>query len=281
MSDIATTPRASLVSGGRPAAIVPTDIEQGFRLARAIAAARWAPVSYLVDPRNREGAFDESKILIGILHGLEVGLTPIAALQSIAVINGVPSIWGDGALAIVQASGLMEDFREEPIYDKPNEIGVARVIGYRCTAMRRGQATPISHQFTLQDAAAAKLLEKTGPWQQYRARMLQMRARAWTLRAGFADVLRGLTLAEEAQDLIDATPRAAATATASPPPQKRAAGAALDAFAARRPATTPESSGDETTTGESDDGNDIRINAAAGDGYGDAAPEAANADGRA
>ena len=46
--------------------------------------------------------------MIAIMHGLEVGLSPLSALQRIAVINGRPTIWGDGALALVKASGLCE-----------------------------------------------------------------------------------------------------------------------------------------------------------------------------
>ena len=227
------TQKPTLAAGNRPLPIVPADIEQAFRLARAIAAARWAPKSYLSDPKNSDSAYDENKILLGIMHGLEVGLTPIAALQSIAVINNVPAIWGDGALAIIQASGLMESLQEEPIFDPQQDPSKGqRVIGYRCTVKRRGLDAPISHSFTLQDAAAAKLLEKSGPWQHYRSRMLQMRARSWTLRAAFADVLRGLTIAEEAGDILDVTPptqQAAITRTT----EKKTAASALDAFAAK------------------------------------------------
>jgi hypothetical protein len=48
------------------------------------------------------------KVMVAILHGLEVGLTPMNALQSIAVINGRPTIWGDGAVGLIRASGLLE-----------------------------------------------------------------------------------------------------------------------------------------------------------------------------
>jgi hypothetical protein len=230
--------KPQLMSGSAVRAIVPTSIEETFRMAKAISIAGWAPKSY-----QKDGAYDESKIVVGIMHGLELGLTPIAALQSIAVINGTPSIWGDGALAIVQASGLMTDFREEPI---KNDNGV--ITGYTCTAKRRGIESPISHTFTDEDAKAAGLLGKSGPWQQYRARMLQMRARAWTLRAGFADVLRGLSFAEEAQDIIDVT-----AAPVRKQEQPRRSKAALDAFAGDAPKANPPNQG---TTTEGNDGDE-------------------------
>lgn len=45
-----------------------------------------------------------------------------------------------------------------------------------------------------------QLWGKSGPWQQYPKRMLQMRARGFALRDKFADVLGGLISAEEARD---------------------------------------------------------------------------------
>ncbi len=243
MNELQTIPerKPALVAGSAVRAIVPTSIEETFRMARAIAAAGWAPKSYLVDQKRAEQGYDESRIVVGIMHGLELGLTPIAALQSIAVINGTPSIWGDGALAVVQASGLMEDFREEPIIEANGQI-----TGYVCTAKRRGMATPISHRFTNADAKAAGLLDKLGPWQQYRARMLQMRARAWTLRAGFADVLRGLSIAEEAQDI----PTAQVIEPAKLKPKKSSA--ALDAFAGSPTGKSVDPAPDGASTEERD-----------------------------
>lgn len=191
--------RAPLAAGGAVNAIVPQTLEQAFRLAEWIAGAGWAPKSYRIDGKADQ-PFDANKIAVGILHGLEVGLTPIAALQSIAVINGMPSIYGDGALALVQASGLMEDLKETPILEG------TKVVGYKFFARRRGKQTPTEQQFTKADAERAHLIGKSGPWTEYEQRMYQMRARAWGLRDGFADVLRGLAIAEEAMDVIDVTP---------------------------------------------------------------------------
>src|SRR5262249_4628841 len=53
----------------------------------------------------------------------------------------------------------------------------------------------------------------------YRPRMMKMRARSWALRDKFADVLRGLHSAEEAQDMVDITPRS--MASMAPPEPRR------------------------------------------------------------
>ena len=52
----------------------------------------------------------------------------------------------------------------------------------------------------MDDAKAAGLLGKQGPWTQYPKRMRQMRARAFAVRDVFPDVLKGLPVAEEVMD---------------------------------------------------------------------------------
>jgi hypothetical protein len=223
--------RSNILGGATVTAIIPRNIDETYRLAQWVAKAGWAPKGYRLKDANDKDTyvngqpvFDEMKIAVAIMHGLEVGFTPIAALQSIAVINGMPSIFGDGALALCQASGLMEWFKEEPHYKDANS---KTVIGYTCTAKRRGDPVPKSHTFTLEDAVKAKLVGKAGPWTEYPQRMLQMRPRAWTLRAASADVLRGLHIAEEAMDITESVILSPAPA----PAVHGSAGAALDAFA--------------------------------------------------
>src|SRR3954467_3710223 len=65
--------RPVLMAGARPQAIVPTTLEEAWRLAEMITKARMAP-SALDTPE---------KVAVVILHGLEVGLMPMTALQSI------------------------------------------------------------------------------------------------------------------------------------------------------------------------------------------------------
>lgn len=173
-------PKAPVTSGNKLAAFVPTTIDEAWRLAGALAGSGMTPKAY---------GSDQNKVMVGILAGAEVGLTPFAALQSIAVIGNNPSLWGDGALALVQASGLLDDMEET---DDGNEA--------TCRLNRAGRATPIVRTFSMDDAKKAGLAGKAGPWTQYPKRMRQMRARAFALRDGFSDVLKGLHIAEEVRD---------------------------------------------------------------------------------
>src|SRR3546814_3344335 len=52
----------------------------------------------------------------------------------------------------------------------------------------------------MDDAKKAGFAGKQGPWSQYPQRVRQMRARAWAIRDGFADVLKGIGIAEEVGD---------------------------------------------------------------------------------
>lgn len=197
------TPKPPLLTGGKIAAIIPQDFDSAYRIANIIVKSGMAPKS-LDTPE---------KACVAIMHGLELGLTPMAALQSIAVVNGMPTIYGDGLLALVRASGLLEDILETVEDDKDGPTIAV------CKVKRVGQSSWTVHAFTRPQAMKAGLWRKQGPWTQYPQRMMQMRARSWALRDAFADVLRGLTTTEEAADMVDVT--AAGSATTAPPEPRR------------------------------------------------------------
>lgn len=175
----------ALKVGGGVAAIVPQDAEQAWRMAQLIVNGGMAP----------PGMDRPEKVVTAILHGLEVGLKPMQAVQSIAVVNNRPTIWGDAALGLVQGSGLLEDFEERIDGDGDNRVAY-------CRAKRVDRETPIERTFSVADAKKAGLWDKSGPWKQYPQRMLQMRARSWCIRDGFPDVLKGLQVREEVRDFV-------------------------------------------------------------------------------
>lgn len=182
----------SLQSGGQVRAIVPQDFDGAWRIANAVAKAGMAP----------KGLETPEKAMVAIMHGMEVGMTPMAALQSIAVVNGRPTIWGDGAIGLVRSSGKLEWIKESITGTDDSMIAT-------CEVKRKGDPDPVKATFSVADAKKAGLWGKQGPWQQYPKRMLAMRARAFVLRDTFADILRGLGIAEEVGDyqpMRDVTP---------------------------------------------------------------------------
>jgi len=151
--------------------------------------AGMAAKSAMVPPAFRGKPED---IMLAVQMGSELGLAPMQALQSIAVINNRPSVWGDALIGLCRASPHCEDIAERIEGDGDNAVAY-------CTAKRRG-ATAVVARFSVDDARKAGLWGKAGPWLQYPRRMLQMRARGFALRDAFPDVLRGLIAAEEAAD---------------------------------------------------------------------------------
>jgi hypothetical protein len=158
--------------------------DDAFRFAKMVAASDFPPKDFKGKPES---------CLLAIQHGSEVGLSPMQSLQSIAVINGRPTIWGDAALALVQSSSQCLYVREYTEGDGDSLTAV-------CEVQRRGYPQPTVAKFSVADAKKAGLWGKSGPWSQYPSRMLALRARGFALRNAFADALRGLVTAEEAQD---------------------------------------------------------------------------------
>lgn len=188
----ATQEIMALGTGGPVAAIVPRNIEEAFRLAQLVVKAGLAPDSYEKDP---------SKVVIGIMKSLEVGLPPITGLSSIYLIRNRPSIFGDGAIALIQARGVILKMEHEYTGTPGEDDWTCHVRMWR-----RGQSEPYAGEFSIGDAKRAKLWAnpKKIPWIEYPDRMLFNRARAFAVRDGFADCLSGLAIAEEMQDLPEA-----------------------------------------------------------------------------
>jgi hypothetical protein len=164
-----------------------------WRFAKCVSISGFAP----------KGMERPESILVALQLSTEVGLSPMAGLQNIAVVNGRPSIYGDAALALVRASGLLESYKEEEV-GKPFEDS----FGVKVTAKRKGY-DPMSETFTVAEAKHADLWGKSGPWKQYPKRMLKFRARSYVLRDSFGDVLKGMRTVEETMDIpemVNVTP---------------------------------------------------------------------------
>ncbi|KVN25598.1 hypothetical protein WJ63_15830 [Burkholderia pyrrocinia] len=188
MSDVITT-----TQDNTPAAfdLSPRSLEEAMKFAGLLADSSIVPKDFIGKPGN---------VLVAIQWGMELGLKPMQAMQNIAVINGRPSLWGDALLALVLASSVCEYIHEW------EENGTAFI---KCK--RRGKPEDVQ-SFSDEDAKKAGLIGKQGPWAQYPQRMKKMRARAFALRDNFADVLKGIAVAEEVMDIEpverDITPRA-------------------------------------------------------------------------
>lgn len=162
--------------------MTPRTIEEAVRFAELLSNSDMVPRDF----KGKAG-----NILAAIQMGAELGLSPMQALQNIAVVNGRPCLWGDALLALVKRSNLLEYIEET------DDGNVAT-----CRTKRRGEPIEVLRTFSMEEAEYAGLTKKESPWKAYPKRMRQMRARAFCLRDAYPDVLKGISVAEEAQDYV-------------------------------------------------------------------------------
>ena len=180
MNAVTKTEGAALAPRGMGFDLSPQTFEQAMTFSNMLAESDLVPKDFRGKPGN---------CLIAIQWGSELGLKPLQALSNIAVVNGRAALWGDAVIALVRSSPLCE-------YVQESDDGHTAT----CRAKRRGEPEHVV-TFSMDDAKEAGLLGKAGPWTQYKKRMRQMRARAFALRDVFPDVLRGMPVAEEVQDM--------------------------------------------------------------------------------
>ncbi len=181
--------------------LVPQNLTQAMELAKLIADSELAPKDYRGKPGN---------VLIAVQMGQEVGLSPMSAIQSIAVINGKPSLYGDVGKALLLAAGLVIE---------EDDVETIRKTGQgRCKITRKGHP-PCERTFSIASAKTAGLWGKQGPWTTYPERQMAWRAFWFAARDIAADLLKGLNGAEEIRDIEpkDITPMAQPVITGPSP----------------------------------------------------------------
>jgi len=207
--------------GARPLPLIPTTWEEVEAWADRIIAGNMVPASYGVEAKDTGGDAKKAaeqtraRLVIGIEKGLEVGMGPVTALSTIMIVNNRPSVWGDGALALVHRQNVVE--KVEQIYEGKEIVGDKNTISTSdftddfsavFRIWRKGHEAAYEGRFSVRDAKRAHLWNnpRKQPWIEYPKRMLMARARAFALREGFSDCLFGLSIAEEMQDVPEAPP---------------------------------------------------------------------------
>ncbi len=172
----------------------PQTFDQALQFSEYLAASEMVPKAYRGKPGD---------CLIAMQWGMEIGLKPLQALQSIATINGKPGLFGDAGKAILLAAGCEID---------EDDMAIVRTNGYaRCKITRPGRK-PTERTFSEADAATANLWGKEGPWKTYPYRQMMWRAFWFAARDAASDLLRGLNGAEELVDYQATEPKNMGTA---------------------------------------------------------------------
>ncbi len=171
---------AFLAQSQEPFTLAPKTLQEAMQYAKIISESSLCPNAFRGKPGD---------VLIAVQIGAELGVSPLQALANVAVINGRASLWGDLVVALVQRSGLCEYLIEE--WDEPSQTSTVRI-------KRKGKPEKVE-TFSMADARRARL-DKKDLYQQYPQRMCGWRAKTYAIRSEFADVLKGLAVAEEVMD---------------------------------------------------------------------------------
>lgn len=172
--------------------IMPKTTEELMLFSETLSKTEIVPINFAGKPQE---------IFACIASGLEIGLQPIQALRSIAIINGKSCLYGDAMLALVMSSSVFDKIEES--IDKENMVAT-------CSVWRKGGTTK-TVTFSKEDATTAGLWGKKGPWTLYPIRLLTMKARNYALRDVFPDVLSGMISEHEALDMPTPPPPEAET----------------------------------------------------------------------
>ena len=141
----------------------------------------------------------KEQIFVAIQQGAEIGLRPMQSLNSLYVVRGKATLWGDAALGLVKKSGMLKEYKE--VIEGTGDSRIAKVKSVRVEA--NGQLTTVESSFSVDDAKVANLWNKksrdgkASTWITHPNRMLKYKARAFNLRDNFPDVLQGMHLTEE------------------------------------------------------------------------------------
>lgn len=166
----------------------PTTLEEAMKLATTFAPAQLLPTHLRNKPAD---------VVITILFGRELGLSPMQAINHVHVIEGKPGLDAQMAVALVKRSQVCEYFI---LVESSDQVATYET-------KRRGNPTPTRISFTIQDAQRAELTGKAN-WKRYPASMLRARASMQLARETYQDIIGGVHDLDELEDYRPAGPGA-------------------------------------------------------------------------
>jgi hypothetical protein len=179
------------------AVLNPAVLEQLDRLSKELAQSNLIPDALKGKPRD---------VLVTLMTGAELGLGPMQALRSIAVVKGKPALSADLMVSLVKQR---KDVCEYLSLTESTDT----VATYK--AKRVGEPEPTIMSFTMQDAQKAGLNGSGGMYSKYPKAMLRARAASSICRAVFPDLCMGL-YDSDSGELTDGKPTEMKDVTPAP-----------------------------------------------------------------
>jgi hypothetical protein len=181
------------VSDAKALAIVPRTLAEVSSLADVLAKSTLLPDAL-------RGKVPD--VIVQILAGQELGLSPMASIRGVHIVQGKPVLSADTMVALIHGSGLCEYFSCVEDTD-------ARVT---YETKRRGAPNPQRTSWSVEDTKRAGLNTKDN-WRLYPRSMMKARCKAILARDVYPDVLAGCYDENEIErPRVEATPWAATPA---------------------------------------------------------------------
>jgi hypothetical protein len=173
-----TTDIAPIETTSNAIALIPSSLDGAFQLAGWLATSSFLPEKLRGKPGD---------VFAIILAGVELGLPPMAALRGIYIVNGKTAAEGRTKAAVCLQRGAA-------VYIRRTEY---TPLATTWETLRKGAVEPVKMRYTLEEAKAARLTSKDGPWQAFPQRMISHRALGWLLDDVYPDILMGVATAED------------------------------------------------------------------------------------
>jgi len=170
---------------------------------------QFAFAKQLIDQKMISESFKTvQQVVIGFQYAKALKINEMLAIKMMYVVNGRPSLYGEGPLALVQRDKSFKKIREYYINDSGDEICPAnknikdaKFFGSVSELWRVGDDTAQIDFFTLDDLSKAKLDfnnfgKKKDVWEKWERIMMRYKARSMGLRSKFADVIGGIPISE-------------------------------------------------------------------------------------
>lgn len=147
------------------------------------------------------------QVVIGMQYAKSLKIDTVPALKMMYVINGQPSLFGDGPLLMCRRTSLVDGFEEFFVNSEMKRISVANknlkdeVYAAVCRVKRVGDKIWQEDYFTQDNLRTAGLDvnsygKKKAVWEKFERLMMRYKSRSMALKSKFADVLHGIPIAE-------------------------------------------------------------------------------------
>ena len=139
------------------------------------------------------GLNSPEKVFVALQWGHELGLSPMVAVNNVAVINGKPTLSADIMSAVVKRSPEYGGIKWIEMSDTKAECEITRILP-------NGEKEVQRSSFTMDDDVKAGLAGRD-VWKKYPRRMLKHRCLSYGLKDVFPDLLAGLYDPEEMESV--------------------------------------------------------------------------------